>query len=207
MERQQIETARNAMILGASADFFGGMADLAGAFAGEQSGAYKALFAISKGFAIANAALQLQTAIANASALPWPANIPAIAQAVAVGGQIASSISGISYGGGRQFGGPVNPGSMYRVGEGNAPELFSSGGSSYMIPGSRGQVTPMDGAGGGVTFNITNNASDMVQTQQSYDPETRTVELAITAVANQMNSRTGKVGAAMKSAGAHNRLG
>ncbi|MGL5391884.1 MAG: hypothetical protein ACRDA8_11030, partial [Shewanella sp.] len=168
MERQQIETARNAMILGASADFFGGMADLTGAFAGEQSGAYKALFAISKGFAIANAALQLQTAIANASALPWPANLPAIGQAVALGGQIASSISGISYGGGRQFGGPVNPGSMYRVGEGNAPELFSSGGSSYMIPGSRGQVTPMDGAGGGVTFNITNNASDMVQTQQSY---------------------------------------
>lgn len=207
MERQQIETARNSMILGASADFFGGMADLAGAFAGEQSGAYKALFAISKGFAIANAALQLQTAIANASALPWPANLPAIGQAVALGGQIASSISGISYGGGRQFGGPVNPGSMYRVGEGNAPELFSSGGSSYMIPGSRGQVTPMDGAGGGVTFNITNQASDMVQTQQSYDPETRTVELAITAVANQMNTRTGKVGAAMKSAGAYNRLG
>lgn len=207
MERQQIETARNSMILSASSDFFGGMADLTGAFAGEQSGAYKALFAISKGFAIANAALQLQTAIANASALPWPANLPAIGQAVALGGQIASSIAGVSYGGGRQFGGPVNPGSMYRVGEGNAPELLSMGGSNYMIPGSRGQVTPMDGASGGVTFNITNQASDMVQTQQSYDPETRTVELAITAVANQMNTRTGKVGAAMKQAGAYNRLG
>lgn len=119
----------------------------------------------------------------------------------------AALASGLAVAGGRQFGGPVNPGSMYRVGEGNAPELFSSGGSSYMIPGSRGQVTPMDGVGGGVTFNITNNASDMVQTQQSYDPETRTVELAITAVANQINSRTGKVGAAMKSAGAYNRLG
>ena len=206
-ERAAIEAARNSMILTASSDFFGGMADLTGAFAGEQSGAYKALFAISKGFAIANAALQLQTAIANASAAPWPLNIPAIGQAVALGGQIASSIAGVSYGGGRQFGGPVNPGSMYRVGEGNAPELFSSGGSSYMIPGSRGQVTPLDGASGGVTFNITNNASDMVQTQQSYDPETRTVELAITAVANQINSRTGKVGSAMKNAGAYNRLG
>lgn len=118
-----------------------------------------------------------------------------------------ASASGLALAGGRQFGGPVNPGSMYRVGEGNAPELLSVGGSNYMIPGSRGQVTPMDGASGGVTFNITNNASDMVQTQQSYDPETRTVELAITAVANQINSRTGKVGAAMKGAGAYNRLG
>lgn len=123
---------------------------------------------------------------------------------------IASTVamsSGLALAGGRQFGGPVNPGSMYRVGEGDAPELLSMGGSNYMIPGSRGQVTPMDGAGGGVTFNITNNASDMVQTQQSYDPETRTVELAITAVANQINSRTGKVGAAMKGAGAYSRLG
>lgn len=209
MERQQIETARNAMILGASADFFGGMADLTGAFAGEQSGAYKALFAISKGFAIANAALQLQTAIANASALPWPANLPAIGQAVALGGQIASSISGISYGGGRQFGGPVNPGSMYRVGEGNAPELFSSGGSSYMIPGSRGQVTPMDGAGGGSGVNIVvnNYASGTTETTQSYDEASNTVTIAVKEVARQMNSRTGPIGSAMKSAGAYSRLG
>ena len=210
-ERAAIEAARNSMILTASSDFFGGMADLAGAFAGEQSGAYKALFAISKGFAIANAALNLQSAISQALGDPTAitpaqkfANMAAVATA---GASLASNIASVNYGGGRQFGGPVNPGSMYRVGEGNAPELLSMGGSNYMIPGSRGQVTPMDGAGGGVTFNITNNASDMVQTQQSYDPETRTVELAITAVANQMNTRTGKIGAAMKSAGAYNRLG
>lgn len=147
--------------------------------------------------AYAPAAAMVSLASFGANAIPAQAGIATT----------VASASGMALAGGRQFGGPVNPGSMYRVGEGNAPELFSSGGSSYMIPGSRGQVTPMDGAGGGVTFNITNNASDMVQTQQSYDPETRTVELAITAIANQINSRTGKVGSAMKSAGAYNRLG
>ncbi len=208
MERQQIETARNSMILSASSDFFGGMADLAGAFAGEQSGAYKALFAISKGFAIANAALQLQTAIANASALPFPANLGAIGQAVSLGGQIASSIAGVSYGGGRQYGGPVNPGSMYRVGEGNAPELFSSGGSSYMIPGSRGQITPLDGASGsGVNIVVNNYASGTAETTQSYDEASNTVTIAVKEVARQMNSRTGPIGSAMKSAGAYSRLG
>lgn len=208
MERQQIETARNAMILGASADFFGGMADLTGAFAGEQSGAYKALFAISKGFAIANAALQLQTAIANASALPWPANLPAIGQAVALGGQIASSISGISYGGGRQFGGPVNPGSMYRTGEQNKPELLTQGGSTYLLPGSRGQVTPIDGASGsGVNIVVNNYASGTTETTQSYDEASNTVTIAVKEVARQMNSRTGPIGSAMKSAGAYSRLG
>ena len=103
---------------------FGGMADLAKTFGGEQSTAYKAMFAVSKGFAIANAALQLQTAIANAMALPFPSNLPAIAQAVSLGGQVVSAISGATYGGGRRYGGPVNPGSMYQVNESGNPEMM-----------------------------------------------------------------------------------
>lgn len=147
--------------------------------------------------AYAPAAAMASLASFGANAAPAQAGIAAT----------VASASGLALAGGRQYGGPVNPGSMYRTGEQNKPELLTQGGSTYLLPGSRGQVTPMDGAGGGVTFNITNNASDMVQTQQSYDPETKTVELAITAVANQINSRTGKVGAAMKSAGAYSRLG
>jgi hypothetical protein len=119
------------MILGASSDFFGGMADLAGAFAGEQSAAYKALFAISKGFAIAQAALSLQVAISRATELPWPTNLPAIGQAVSLGAQIASSIGGLSYGGAREFGGPVDAGKMYRMGEGGKPEILQSGGKNF----------------------------------------------------------------------------
>jgi TP901 family phage tail tape measure protein len=55
-----------------------------------------------------------------------------------------------SYGGGsggeqrpehRAGGGPVNAGRTYRVGEGNAPELYrGDNGSLYMIPGDSGQV-------------------------------------------------------------------
>ena len=59
-------------MLSASSDMFGGMADLTKNFASESSSAYKALFAISKGFAVANAALNLQTALSNASAAPYP---------------------------------------------------------------------------------------------------------------------------------------
>lgn len=203
-QRLEYEQATSSAMLGASSDMFGGLADLAGAFAGEQSSAYKALFAVSKGFAIANAALQLQTAIANAMAIPWPANIPAIAQAAALGAQVASNIAGISYGGGRQYGGPVSMGSMYRVGESNAPELLSSGGSNYLIPGSGGNVTPLNGGGGGVTFVVNNMASDTVQTQQAYDSETNTATLTIKEIARQIDSRTGDVGRAMKRAGAYN---
>jgi len=199
-ERAAIELARNSMILSASSDFFGGMADLTGAFAGEQSGAYKALFAISKGFAIANAALQLQTAIANASALPWPANFPAIAQAVALGGQIASGIAGVSYGGAREFGGPVDAGKMYRVGEGGKPEVFQSGGKNFMIPGDGGKVIPNDQIGGGgfqQNVNIHNYGNENVQTQTSMDG--KQLDVIIGEVAKQISQRRGGVGRALAS--------
>lgn len=199
-ERAAIELARNSMILSASSDFFGGMADLTGAFAGEQSGAYKALFAISKGFAIANAALQLQTAIANASALPWPANFPAIAQAVALGGQIASNIAGVNYGGAREFGGPVDAGKMYRVGEGGAPEVFQSGGKNFMIPGDGGKVIPNDQIGGGgfsQSVQVHNYSGENVQTKTSMDG--KQLDVIIGEVAKQISQRRGGVGRALSS--------
>jgi len=178
------------------ADMFGGMADLAKTFGGEQSTAYKAMFAVSKGFAIANAALQLQTAIANAAALPWPANLPAIASAVALGGQIASSIAGVSYGGGRRYGGPVNPGSMYQVNEGGSPEMMIAGGKQYLLPNSRGEVIPSDSASGGAGVQwqiVVNNTAPGVDVQSSVNDETKTVTLAVQEVARQLGSRTGPV--------------
>lgn len=199
-ERAAIELARNSMILSASSDFFGGMADLTGAFAGEQSGAYKALFAISKGFAIANAALQLQTAIANASALPWPANFPAIAQAVALGGQIASGIAGVSYGGAREFGGPVDAGKMYRVGEGGAPEIFQSGGKNFMIPGDGGKVIPNDQISGGgfsQSVQVHNYSGENVQTKTSMDG--KQMEIIVGEISKQISQRRGGVGRALAS--------
>ncbi|HGW3465890.1 TPA: tape measure protein [Proteus mirabilis] len=47
----------------------------------------------------------------------------------------------IALAGARKNGGPVNAGSMYRVGEGGKPEIFkASNGRQYMIPGDNGRV-------------------------------------------------------------------
>jgi hypothetical protein len=75
------------------------------------------------------------------------------------------------------------------------------GGSNYLLPGSRGSVTPMDGASGGVNFIINNTVSDQVQTQQTYDSETNTATLTIKEIARQIDSRTGDVGRALKRSG------
>ncbi|HBQ7137042.1 tape measure protein [Klebsiella pneumoniae] len=139
-QEQQTYQQNVSSLLGESSNFAGSLADAIGQAAGKSSAAYQALFAISKGFAIAQASLNLQTAISNAMAIPWPANIPAIAQALSAGTQIVSAISGINYSGGRKNGGSVSPGNIYPVGEGNLPELMQTSKGLFMIPGDGGKV-------------------------------------------------------------------
>ncbi|MFQ1373360.1 tape measure protein [Klebsiella pneumoniae] len=139
-QEQQTYQQNMSSLLGESSNFAGSLAEAIGQAAGKSSAAYQALFAISKGFAIAQASLNLQTAISNAMAIPWPANIPAIAQALSAGTQIVSAISGINYSGGRKNGGSVSPGNVYPVGEGNLPELMQTSKGLFMIPGDGGKV-------------------------------------------------------------------
>lgn len=92
-----LENQKMNMVLSSGAQLFGGLADLARTFGGEQSKAYKTMFAITKGFSIAQGILNLSTAISNASALPFPANIPAMATAAATGAKLIQDIKGATY--------------------------------------------------------------------------------------------------------------
>jgi len=144
------------MLLGGIGDGFSGLAEIVSKSAGESNAAYKTLFAISKAFAVAQSTLNLQLALSNAMASgPFPWNMAAMAQVAAAGGQVISSIGAMSYGGGREHGGPVSASSMYRVGEGGKPEIFkANNGSQYMIPGDNGRViSNRDMGGGGGAFN------------------------------------------------------
>ena len=76
---------------------FGSMADITKAFAGEQSRSYKAMFAVSKAFAIADAIISIQQGIAEAWKLGWPLGIPAAATVVAQTASIVSTIQGIQF--------------------------------------------------------------------------------------------------------------
>lgn len=166
-------------IIGSVSQGFDGLANLAAGAAGKSSGAYQAMFALSKGFAVAQAALNLQLALSQALADPTKLTtaqkIAGYAQIAAAGGSLLSTIGSISYGGGREHGGPVNANSMYRVGEGGKPEIFkASNGSQYMIPGDSGKVisnSDLGGAGsdgGGTVFNVAFN----IQTTNGIDDAT-----------------------------------
>lgn len=94
-EIRALENAKANMLLSSGQQIFGGLASLTKTFMGEQSGAYKVMFAAAKGFAIAQGTLNFTTALMDAFSKPWPLNIPLMAQAAATGGQLLANIKGV----------------------------------------------------------------------------------------------------------------
>lgn len=94
-----LQTARRELAIASTQSMFASMAEIARHGAGEQSKAYQVLFALSKGFAVAQAAVALAQNVAEASKVGFPQNLPLIAAAFAQGAQIASLLSGANYSG------------------------------------------------------------------------------------------------------------
>lgn len=149
-KRRLEEAAAQAAVLQNYAALFGSMSDVLKAFGGEQSKAYKAMFAVSKAFAIAEAIVNIQAGIAKAANERFPLNIAAMATVAAQTAGIVATIQGTSFGGGRQYGGPASAGTLYRINEGGRPEMFTArNGAQYMLPTADGTVTPAGGGGRG----------------------------------------------------------
>lgn len=101
----QIQTA-------ATQSMFDSVVSIAQTGFGKQSGIYKAAFAASKAFAIAQSLISIQQGIAMAAANPFPYNIAAMASVAAATASIVSNISTIS-GVGFATGGYTGPGGKY----------------------------------------------------------------------------------------------
>lgn len=149
----QIEDAKNQLMLKTAENGFGAVADVLRESVGEQSAIYKAAFAASKAFAIAQAIISIQQGIAQAAANPFPANLAAMASVASATAGLVSSISSVTMGGGRQYGGPVHAGAMHRVNENGQPEVLNmANGRQYLLPGSSGgNVQPLGGVNGAQT--------------------------------------------------------
>ncbi|HFG7008468.1 tape measure protein [Acinetobacter baumannii] len=73
----------------------GSLTSMFGSMFGEQSKAYKIMFAADKAYAIAAAGIAIQQSIAQAAKVGFPTNIPLIASAIAQGASIIANIRAI----------------------------------------------------------------------------------------------------------------
>lgn len=91
----QIDQARSTLMLTTFSDAFGAIAGVLKQSHGEQSGIYRAMFAASKAFAVANATINAYDAISKAwNSAPFPANLLAVAATAPQVMGVVSAISG-----------------------------------------------------------------------------------------------------------------
>ncbi|HAV1653054.1 TPA: tape measure protein [Enterobacter hormaechei subsp. xiangfangensis] len=154
VDEANAQTEAIGSILGSASQGFDSLAAIIENTSGKSSGAYVAMFAAAKAFAIAQSTLSLNTAIMQAMADPTAltpaqkmANYAAIASA---GASLLSNIASVTMSGGRRYGGTVSAGNAYRINEDGRSEIFqTAGGQQMFIPNQSGKVISADKAGGG----------------------------------------------------------
>lgn len=180
-QRTNLSNANYSLLLQSSADFLGQMADGLAQSKGEQSSAYKAMFALSKAFSIAQASINLWTAVSQAMALPFPANIPMIAQALAYGTSVLGSIQSIAATGFATGGYVSGPGTGTSD---SIPARLSNG--EYVMPARqtrqyRNELAAMragsytGGSGSQMNVEVSNYGNDNVQVQQLDESRVRLI--------------------------------
>lgn len=179
MKRIQVQR----MQLAAYTQLGGALADAVAAAGAENTAIGKALFLANQALAVANIIVSTN---ANAAAAPGGVAGPIGAAITSAGYATAAVTAGIAVGqtfSGRQTGGPTEAGTPYRVGE-SGPELFTSGGRQFLIGGEKGNVTPNNQLGGGmsapqVNVNVVNNTASNVSVSQEQDGNNVTIQMLV----------------------------
>lgn len=148
-EQAEMEMQRIQSQLDMGEQLFSGLAGLAKAYGGEQSKAYRALFAVSKAFSVAQAAMSISTGLAKAQELGFPANLAEMSRVAATGAGILSQINGAQFSGAYDKGGNIPAGKIGLVGE-YGPELIegpakvtSRAETARMLREGGGESTPV----------------------------------------------------------------
>lgn len=172
--RTDLSNANYSLLLQSSSDFLGQMASGLAQAKGEQSSAYKAMFALSKAFSIAQAGINLWTAVSQAMALPFPANIPMIAKALTFGTQILGNIQSMSAVGFATGGLVSGPGTgqsdsinaKLSSGEFVSTKQATSRYRNTLESMNRGTYTPGSEGGSAPNVQVHNYGGDRVQVKQ-----------------------------------------
>lgn len=174
-QMERLEQQRTEMILGSAQSIGESLTSIAADTAGQQSGFYKTMFAMSKAFAIADASVKIAQGIAAAAANPWPANLAAMASVAAATASIVSNIMAVRM---TSFeGGGLTPTGARSGGVDGRGGMLSVLHPNEMVvdlesPANRGNQAAF---GGGVTVNVINNAGVSVETESSEDGKNITV--------------------------------
>ena len=172
------------MELAAYTQLGGQLTNLVAAAGAENTAIGKAVFLANQALAVAG--IIVNTQAAAAATLPLDPTGSLSARVTTLGYTSAAIAGGIAVGqtfSGRQTGGPTEANTPYRVGE-SGPELFTSGGRQFLIGGEKGNVTPNNQLGGGmsapqVNVVVNNNTTSNVSVSQEQDGNNVTIQMLV----------------------------
>lgn len=177
----QLQLSYGEQITGSFASMFGSMM-------GEQSRAYKLMFAAEKAFAIASSMIAIQKGIAQASSLAFPYNLVAMASVAAQTASIVSNIKAVADVGFQSGGYTGNGGVSDVAGVVHGKEYVLNAEATKRVGvGTLNAINNGASVGGGITVNIVNNG-----TPQSYDVQQideNTVKIIATDIVNKEVTR------------------
>lgn len=155
-ERNAIFNSANRVAFDAGEDFFGSMASITKTFAGEQSRIYKAMFTLSKLFALAKIALKAGEAESEAAAsAPPPYNLVPMAIAAAQIGGIIAEVMAVNFAGAKDKGGRI-PSGMWGIAGEYGPEIING---PATVVSRKDTAKLLGGDGGGSQVNIDVNVN------------------------------------------------
>ena len=150
-----LQISQGAAIAASAADGFK-------ALMGEQSTAYKTMFAVQKAFAIAQSMIAIQAAMASASwSLPFPGNLGAMATVAAATANIVSSIMSVAS--------PSFDGGGYTGNGSRTGGLDGKGGFWAMMHPQETVIDHTKSSGKGVSFGGSGNVTVNVSLQETSD--------------------------------------
>lgn len=192
---KQLQQAQALIITSAYQTAFDSIGNAVAGFAGKQSAAYKAMFAASKAFAIAEATIKIMQGIATAAGGPWPENIIAMASVAAATAGIVSNIQSVALAiDEKAEGGPVAAGKSFLVGE-RGPELFVPSASGVIVPNhqlsstaSSNMGAPMQAGGQPVRVVINNFTDAKPEVRERSDGQGKIIEVVLKRVKGEISS-------------------
>lgn len=172
------DIARVDMQLSTAQDLFGSLSTITASFAGKNSRAYKAMFAMEKAISIARSIVAIQAGIAMAAANPFPANLGAIASVAGATANIVTTIKG-------------TPSGIAHGGLDNVPKeatYLLDKGERVLSPKQNRDITDFianDGGAKGVNVVVKNYGNDNVNVKQ----EGNSIEILIGQVINKIGDQ------------------
>ncbi|MFZ3193911.1 MAG: hypothetical protein WA154_11995, partial [Moraxellaceae bacterium] len=180
LEREKaFQTAKRDLAVDNAMDIAGSLSSIMKSTAGEQSKAYKVMFAVEKGFAIAKSIMAIQTAMASAAmSLPFPANLGAIATVAAQTASIVSNIMSVKMAGQAHAGIDYVPKEgtwLLDKGERVLSPKQNSDLTNYMQRDTKAVKSDTVVAGSGINVTIENHTSAKFEVRQISESEVRII--------------------------------